>query len=295
MARSKPNRTRSAFTLIELLIAILIIGILATLVTLGVSKAMTYAKQVATKTEMGQIEQALGVAAIEMGRVPYIPSYIKLCNDKSRYGASAADQMSLRILSQMFPNAWTSSAGPALEDWNGSGTPNPNGTFELRADQAFVFFLQGPSGNGFSAKGQPTSNPPGGKRYGPYYNFVQNRLVTNPANGFFRYLDYWQNDPTNSNNPAPFLVVYSQMMVGSNASFRPDEFGTAAYNVPPGRQLQKGKLYMPKGYQIFSAGKDGRWGSTGYGVNDFQGNLMADGEDDQANFSESPLGKPIND
>ena len=29
MARSKPHRTRSAFTLIELLIAILIIGILA--------------------------------------------------------------------------------------------------------------------------------------------------------------------------------------------------------------------------------------------------------------------------
>jgi prepilin-type N-terminal cleavage/methylation domain-containing protein len=294
MARSKPARTRAAFTLIELLIAILIIGILATLVTLGVSKAMTYAKQVATKPEMGQIEQALGVAAIEMGRVPYIPSYIKLCNDKTKYGTSAADQMSLRILSQMFPNAWTGANG--MEDWNGPNMQDPsNGIIELKADRAFVFFLRGPEGNGFSAKGPPTSNPTSGKRYGPYFNFPENRLAFDPTDKLPRYLDYWQNDPTNSNNPAPFLVVYSQMMVGSNASFRPDEFGTAAYNVPPGRQLQKGKLYMPKGYQIFSAGKDGRWGSTGYGVIDFQGNLMVDGEDDQANFSESPLGKPIND
>lgn len=56
-----------------------------------------------------------------------------------------------------------------------------------------------------------------------------------------------------------------------------------------------GQLYMPKGYQIFSAGKDGRWGTTYSATVAFNGLLTGDGEDDQCNFSESPLGKPIND
>jgi hypothetical protein len=57
---------------------------------------------------------------------------------------------------------------------------------------------------------------------------------------------------------------------------------------------------MPKGYQIYSAGKDGVWG-TYSATSAFNGLLVNDlstgkgGEDDQCNFSESPLGKPIND
>ena len=39
---------------------------------------MRFASEVGTKTEMAQIEQALGVAALDLGRVPYIPSYLKL-------------------------------------------------------------------------------------------------------------------------------------------------------------------------------------------------------------------------
>ncbi|MFM8931020.1 MAG: type II secretion system protein, partial [Gemmataceae bacterium] len=100
---TRPSKARAGFTLIELLIAVLIISILATLVTLGVSKAMSYAKQVATKTEMGQIEQALGVAAIEMGRVPFIPSFLVLLPTPSAYDSYAGPDkafadMSRRIL-----------------------------------------------------------------------------------------------------------------------------------------------------------------------------------------------------
>jgi prepilin-type N-terminal cleavage/methylation domain-containing protein len=291
---TRPSKARGGFTLIELLIAVLIIGILATLVTLGVSKAMTYAKQVATKTEMGQIEQALGVAAIEMGRVPYIPSIIKLCNDKTKYGSTALDQLSLRIITQMFPNAWT--ATPPLEDWDGSGKYNPNGIFILNADRAFVYFLRGPAGNGFSAKGQPTSNPPLGKRFGPYFNFVSSRLKDAYKDGIPVYLDYWENTVDPDKNIKPFLYVFSQMMVGqpetSKAKFDEDD----AYKLPIYRQIDlTGKKYwMPKGYQIFSAGKDGLWGPYSRG-GQFTGSLTGSGEDDQSNFADEPHGKPIND
>jgi prepilin-type N-terminal cleavage/methylation domain-containing protein len=279
---TRPATARAGFTLIELLIAVLIIGILATLVTLGVSKAMSYAKQVATKTEMGQIEQALGVAAIEMGRVPYIPSYIKLCYSKAGYTQSSPDQMSLRILTQMFPNAWTGPNG--LEDWNGPNKSDPaNGIIELKADRAFVFFLRGPDGNGFSAKGPVTSNPQGGKRFGPYYEFKSERL--NFGNdGLASYRDYWD-------NPGANMVVYSQMMVGQTSPSQ--HFDLLAAPVP-GRQLQAAnKYFMPKGYQILSAGKDGKWGA--YTTPVFTGNLVGDGEDDQSNFADEPHGKPIAD
>ncbi len=275
----QPRSARSrGFTLIELLIAVLIISILATLVTLGVTKAMSYAKQVANKVEMGQIEQALGVAALEMGRVPYIPSYIKLCNDKTRYLGTSYDQMSLRMLTQMFPNAW----GVGLENWNG-GTDGAAGIYELAADKAYVYFLSGMAGNGFSAKGPPTSTAPGTKRFGPYFDFKQSRLVPD-AKGFSQYRDYWDN--TNG-----FLVVYSQMMVGQSP---PPFIDTPTTPPAPLRQFQSAaKLFQPKGYQILSAGKDGKWGTYPNYPLFFAGNLVGDGEDDQANFAEDLLGKPM--
>jgi hypothetical protein len=252
---------------------VLIIAILATLVTLGVSKAMSYAKQVATKTEMGQIEHALGVAAIEMGRVPFIPSYLVLLPTPASYDSYAGPDkafadMSRRILTQMFPK-WAAGVKPA--SW---------GSAKLGADQAFVFLLRGKDGNGFSASdGDPCA--PGGKRFGPYYEFKADRLNMAP-NGFPQYRDYWD-------NPGKHLVVYSQMMVGQSAS--------PAGEVPagsPGRQFQAAnKYFMPKGYQILSAGKDGKWGA--YTTPVFTGNLVGDGEDDQSNFADEPHGKPVAD
>ncbi len=289
-------RNREGFTLIELLIAVLIISILATLVTLGVSKAMSYAKQVANKTEMGQIEQALGVAAIEMGRVPFIPSFILLKNDRSNYDPNKSlDSFSLRILTQMFPNAWppipnTIPQKHLKETWAGS-----TGEKLLGPDQAFVFFLRGASGNGFQAKGQPSLTGSGGKTYGPYFNFAPNRLIDFYEDGFPVYLDCWENDPKKSNKP--FLYVFSQMMVGQPESPYKEKFDEYnALKLPVYRQLDvTGKKYwMPKGYQIFSAGKDGLWGSYLRG-SQFSGSLSAPGEDDQSNFADEPHGKPIND
>jgi hypothetical protein len=91
------------------------------------------------------------------------------------------------------------------------------------------------------------------------------------------------------------------MMVGSGMP--PAGSGGAPPETPTTiiakRQLEAArKYYMPKGYQIFSSGKDGIWGTLGYNVTPFNGLVKnADGSeaDDQANFSESPLGKPIND
>jgi len=277
MKATRPAR-RPAFTLVEMLVVILIMSILVTLVTLGVTRAMRYASEVGTKTEMAQIEQALGVAALDLGRVPYIPSYLVLKPTPGGYITSDPwEAMSLRLLKQMFPN-WTNA------NW---------GTQNLNASQAFVFILGGAAGTeGFNAT-DPDPFKPGGKRKGPYFNFKPERLV-----GTYQYKDYWGDN---------ILVCYSSQMVASSLSppfvDRPPSVGTAPQ--APDRQFQKANLlFMPKGYQIFSAGKDGKWGTNDiggvgkYGDIPFNGKLNAssgNGEDDQCNFSESPLGKPIND
>jgi len=269
---------RPAFTLVEMLVVILIMSILVSLVTLGVTRAMRFASEVGTKTEMAQIEQALGVAALDLGRVPYIPSYLYLwdtpANAQNDIGGEANattkgyKQMSLRMLKQMFPN-WTSAT------W--TSVPSP-----LNASQAYVFILGGKSGiEGFHS----TSTDPwasGGKRKGPYFNFKPDRLDTTN----YKFKDYW-------NNNNAFLAVYSNQMVGGSINTNPDLAGPPrmAKTVSGGT----GTLHMPKGYQIFSAGKDGKWGTTYSPTVAFNGLLTGDGEDDQCNFSESPLGKPIND
>lgn len=269
--KAKVTSRRRAFTLVEMLVVILIMSILVTLVTLGVTRAMRYASEVGTKTEMAQIEQALGVAALDLGRVPYIPSYLILKPRPGDYNTSNPwEAMSLRLLKQMFPN-WTSAS------W-------PQGT--LNATQAYVFILGGRSGNeGFHATdGDPWSNAPG-KRKGPYFNFKIERLVPpTPGPGIIcSYKDYWDNNTT--------LIVYSSQMVASGTL--PTGETPSLY---PARQIIKaGSLFMPKGYQIFSAGKNGSWGSSGYGAVPFNGLLQDPGDDDQCNFSESLLGKPIND
>ncbi len=309
---------RPAFTLVEMLVVILIMSILVTLVTLGVTRAMRFASEVGTKTEMAQIEQALGVAALDLGRVPYIPSYLYLwdtpANAQNDIGGEANattkgyKQMSLRMLKQMFPN-WTSATWLAYDPVN---NPNPAPRI-LTGSEAYVFILGGKNAiEGFHA----TNNDPwlsGGKRKGPYYNFKSDRLDTRTNRLTYRFKDYWNNDGS-------FLVVYSSQMVSGtpNPPFidRPAAIGTAPQ--APERQFQRANaLYMPKGYQIFSAGKDGVWGdssgSTGqYNQTSFNGLLVnyptgaipqsppsplhgKGGEDDQCNFSESPLGKPIND
>jgi len=266
---------RPAFTLVEMLVVILIMSILVTLVTLGVTRAMRFASEVGTKTEMAQIEQALGVAALDLGRVPYIPSILYLWDTPGNAQSDIAaegnanvksfKQMSLRMLKQMFPN-WTSATWP---------------TSPLNATQAYVFILGGRGGNeGFHAtSGDPWAT--GGKRKGPYFNFKQDRL--NSSNYTFK--DYWNNDT--------FLVVYSSQMVASGTT---PNSGETLPGYPSRQSPKSNTLYMPKGYQIFSAGKDGKWG-TSYPATGtaFNGLLTGDGEDDQCNFSESPLGKPIND
>ena len=284
---------RNAFTLIELLIVIVIIAILASLLTVGVNKAIQFSRQVGVKTEMAQIELALANAARELGSVPYIPSGIILRDDLNYTPTPTTTPeearlmaASQRLLQMMFPGLFVLDTPGVFVpvDWNSNRSLDVH---YLYADRAWVFFLGGmpsPSGpDGFNRAGNPILT--GGKRKGPFYDFKPTRLVPGPG-GFYYYKDSWE-----KNVP---LLVYN------NISRDPTAADSDKPLLPfpmPGRYLQaSNKLYNPKGYQIISAGKDGVFGVNqtrpilfnGYTDSDITG-----GADDQANFADSLLAKPV--
>lgn len=267
---------RKAFTLIELLVVIMIISILASLLVVGVNKAINFSRQVGVKTEMAQIELALANAARELGNVPYIPSGIILRDDLNYDTTDPIQATSQRLVQMMFPGI----TGPV--DWNANGITTD--VTPLAADQAWVFFLGGvpysTGPDGFSRGANPTLA--GGKRKGPFYDFKPTRLIKQ-ANGFYTYVDAWE-----AKTKVPLLVY-------NNISRDPSAPDLDKPSGGPGRFLQTAtKLFNPKGYQIISAGKDGVFGIpparplvfNGYGD-------IGVGSDDQANFSDSVLAKPV--
>lgn len=274
---------RKAFTLIELLVVIAVIAILASLLVVGVNKAINFSRQVGVKTEMAQIEVALANAARELGNVPYIPSRIRLYEDLT--DTNVSDPGSLRLLQMMFP-------GATQVDWNLNG-PTPNATadsdpsYTLNAAQSWVFFLGGMKVNGEYvgfARGNNPADISSTKRKGPFYDFKKARIKPNGT-----YLDSWEKN---------VLLVYANIS-RDPASADIDNPGSAF----PGRYFSSTtKLFNSKGYQIISAGKDGVFGVSkarifgttipivfnGYGDLETPG-----GSDDQANFSDSVLAKPV--
>ena len=97
-----PNLKRSAFTLVELLIVITIIGILVGLLLPAVRGALNSANELAVRTEMTQIEQAIESFNTQYGFYP--PSF-------EQYNRSEAGNLShpglaafLRHLNRIAPN-----------------------------------------------------------------------------------------------------------------------------------------------------------------------------------------------
>jgi prepilin-type N-terminal cleavage/methylation domain-containing protein len=170
---------RSAFTLIELLIAIAIIALLAALLLPAISKVRTFANRTTATSEMNQI--AAGCTKFEGDWGFYPPTNFIIPYQVNRAGAS------YQRYKLMYPR-WEPKvlvAGnpvPAPDGTNYSacigGALHPLATTSdlfLNSGQSLVYFLQGPTGTGFSTDGPLAAT--GNTAKGPYYNFQNNRLV----------------------------------------------------------------------------------------------------------------------
>ncbi len=297
--KNNPHRRsgRSAFTMVELVVVVAIIGLLIALLLPAILKGWGKGAQTQARTEIGQLETAL--AAAKQGLAPdnpalVLPSYIPLHENISDY--QTVDQAYYTYLVKIFGRramAWGNHI-------NWSGDPSFNSrpqtkVFNLTGPSALVFWAGGIPG--LLSTGTPTclgfstnvSDPWGGGtgiRKGPFFEFQPNRLVPDPNNpGFLMYLDAYQ---TAGTGPYGTGQVYAYFTTYQGNDYQAGDCGGTP--TPYGVNGASAPFIYPNGVQILCAGKDGTFGassswssSSGYPA----GNA---GFDDQANFSSSILG-----
>ena len=284
MSHLPKSRSRnSAFTLVELMIVIAIIGILASLATVGVMKALEKGKMVAARTEISQLEAAIAAAKQNLGGVDYLPSEIILYNTTAGFNTNASSVSTANFLTKAFGKAWQSN--PSCP-WMG---PSYTGTYPvvLTGMEALVYWLGGVRDGSGTFQGF-SSNPAApwdttNARYklkGPFYDFDAVRVLNNTSTTVPTFVNSWN---------------------GSYAYFSSSDYATfvtTPYSPRNGGGLISPLLrtnttfYNPKTFQIISSGPDQAFGSGGVhtpGVGNYA--LSASGYDDLANFSSTQLGK----
>jgi len=290
------TRSSSAFTLVELMIVIAIVGILASLVTVGVMKGLEKGKQVAARTEISQIEAAIAAAKQSFGNVDNLPSAIKLYSTRAGFQTDQIGVDTLNFLTKAFGRAWLSQANCP---WMG---PNYTGTYPvvLTGMEALVYWMGGirdanGTFQGFSSYPATPWDLTNTKRKGPFYEFELPRISNNTPATLPTYLTPW-NGPYAYFSSADY-VKFNKTVANGGYGF----YSTSAGNISP-MLRNANTFYNPKTFQIISSGPDQLLGGGGYysstsafgvvhnpGSGDYAPGAV--GYDDLANFSTTQLGK----
>jgi len=294
---------RSAFTLVELMVVVLIIAILVSLVSSAVFKAMGKIPEVQTSTDIAQIGMAMGAFMSDYHLSDPPPSSLVLNenNPLSVGGASTA------FLTKTFGR----NLGPT--DWNGDG--QISGQWTLTGEQVLIFCVTGipntqtttaqiaagqvPSyqGQGFaynqmkpsygSMKGETI-----GKRHGPYLDLVSSYL--NKSGIWDRGLA-----PQTANSNAPQMLVYYDAWANKSGSTPLVYFSSGGIQNQYSAVTLTGAMpyfnapnqfFHPSTYQILSAGNDHKFGTGN--INTASSEIPG-GNDDQSNFSSGLLGTGV--
>jgi prepilin-type N-terminal cleavage/methylation domain-containing protein len=301
MTRMRTTRAgRGGFTLLEILIVLLIIGILVTMLLTGVNKVLQRVDETTTHADISGLSSAHGSARTEFN-LEYIPSFLVLREDNNYTAVSpysAYYPRTLQILERMFGkrlqlpvyNAATNTGGT---DWNNDGTIT-QGDIILEGHHCLVFFLGGipapPGGTnaclGFAADPQfpALASTPGKQRRGPFFEFKARRLIrdinppvagTGSGNGFYYYLDPYGKGPfayfSSGRNGNDYCDAGNTLLTrltdcpslnnGISSQFLYPYCSSISATASPPVQFVN-----PNGFQIISAGKDGLFGNMGLGT-----------------------------
>ena len=261
-----PSHAPFAFTLVEMLVVITIIGILAGLVTAAAIRARIAAKNAAVAIDISQLDAALKAYKEKFGEYP--PD-----NETNPLVVQ-------RHLAKAFPRYSNLSGWRA--DATAAGMPT------LTPQTALVFWLGGrydaTTGQftGFSANPiDPFDNNPSG--IGPFFEFDPTRLSSHK---------YWPQEAVGDTTTGAGALVYFR---AENSNYTGKSvLDPGGATVHPATRNTSAVWMTPRSFQIFSAGLDAQYSDLG-GGGPLQfpdgGNYDPDGHtfDDITNFSAGTL------
>ena len=277
----KSRSRNSAFTLVELMIVIAIIGILASLATVGVMKALEKGKMVAARTEISQLEAAIAAAKQNLGGVDYLPSAIMLYNTPAGFNTNPLGVSTANFLTKAFGRAWQSSTSCPWMGASYTGSyPVP-----MNGMEALVYWLGGVRDSSGTFRGF-SSNPaaPWGignasyKLKGPFYEFDSVRVLNNTSTNRPTFVNSWGG-------------AYAYFSSSDYAYFLSNPLSGVLlpYHKSAAPPVSAGSFYNAKTFQIISSGQDQSFGPGGYYNPPYAIGLPI--YDDLANFSSTQLGK----
>jgi general secretion pathway protein G len=288
---------RAAFSLIELVVVILIIGILASLILAGVQSAMKQVRVTQVVVEFGSLEKAITDFKAKYGSIP--PSGITLYETPADWTPATAGRSRAAI-----KQVWPDFSFTVARDINGDG--DTSDTIILNGAECLVFFLGGVNATNVvdrsgAAVGPPVNTPitsweplgfstnpanpfaRGGSRVGPFYQFdvarLGNRDGAADAEGFPEYRDelpgqtvntpilyassyegkgYRDSDVGLTGQPA--YDAYATLPTGFAYAYR--RYTGSTYPVPVANYAGL-EAFNPKSFQLISPGIDGEYGWGG--------------------------------
>ena len=259
MTRRPTPTTRSAFTLIELMVVITIIVLMIALILPGIQKVRTAGRRAQTGADISQLSAA--AASFKQEFKFYPPDNFTIPTTKN---ASDANN---QILQQMYPRYQLDQANTNMP----SGLANPG--LNLRGIQCLIYFITGPSNTGWAIDAPVAPSLIANLKKGPFYDHTGtpwvNYLHLDP---FGQPYVYFASTTGQKYGPLPSNILYT---------------GTSPYGTPnviPYRD-SLGKFVNSDSVQIISSGADKTFGPGGAWA---PGNGLyaeaAIGADDMANF-----------
>ncbi|MDA7979352.1 MAG: prepilin-type N-terminal cleavage/methylation domain-containing protein [Pirellulales bacterium] len=255
---------RRAFTLVELLVVLTIIGILVALVGSAVASALTTAREARVLAEISGLDTALTTYKTDHGVPPDFSPYdgVSWISAEPGYAAGVFVKHLNRRFSSSVIFDYTSvevgirGAYPA---------PTPSGGLEvslLDPAEALVFWLGGfPVGGrltGFNADKSAPLNP-GGSRTSPLYDFDETRLKDQDNDGWPEYY------PDADLGPAyVYFASRGDGSYGTIPAYNPANIASSGFAVP--YLLPNGSPVNDRTYQIIAGGvRDNSYAGTNTG------------------------------